>query len=354
MRLSSLRTWLLVGLHRLRRRHGRRASRSSRTSSSRTACPRWPATPRRTWARSPRQDRRREGRRGGRTARRATGLDRQLRRRPLPTRASRTCSRERFKPRAAATQAEYAFYDANLEWSGQTSERALHPVDGPTRGRSRCAKVSTTYSTLAGPVILRGLFAPAALDVAGGPRPDHHTQRAAGGARRHRTTPIARGARHRLDPRAHGDARGSGHHHHDRDDADLDDVGASARRRACARLPTPSTLADSTYACPNRATNEIGDLARSINRLIERLRRRADAQTRFVADASHELATPVAGIRGYTNILRAWGADDPEVRDEAINAIDRESRRMARLTGNLLDTRTLASRRSSCGRCAST
>lgn len=87
---------------------------------------------------------------------------------------------------------------------------------------------------------------------------------------------------------------------------------------------------------PDQGRNEIGDLARSVNRLISRLRRRSDVQTRFVADASHELATPVAGIRGYVNILRGWGADDPEVRAEAINAIDRESRRMARLTSELL------------------
>ena len=87
---------------------------------------------------------------------------------------------------------------------------------------------------------------------------------------------------------------------------------------------------------PVQGENEIGSLARSVNRLIERLRRRSEAQTRFVADASHELATPVAGIRGYVNILRGWGADDPEVRSEAINAIDRESRRMARLTSELL------------------
>lgn len=87
---------------------------------------------------------------------------------------------------------------------------------------------------------------------------------------------------------------------------------------------------------PAEGEHEIGELARSINGLIDRLRRRSEAQTRFVADASHELATPVAGIRGYTNILRAWGADDPEVRTEAINAIDRESRRMARLCSDLL------------------
>jgi signal transduction histidine kinase len=87
---------------------------------------------------------------------------------------------------------------------------------------------------------------------------------------------------------------------------------------------------------PENEDNEVGDLARSLNALIGRLRRKAEAQTRFVADASHELATPVAGIRGYVSIMRGWGADDPDVMKESLSAIDRESRRMMRLTRQLL------------------
>lgn len=91
-----------------------------------------------------------------------------------------------------------------------------------------------------------------------------------------------------------------------------------------------------TVHLPESGQDEISDLARSLNGLIDRLRRRAEAQTRFIADASHELATPVAGIRGYINILRAWGGEDEEVRDESVRAIDRESRRMVRLCSELL------------------
>ncbi len=94
---------------------------------------------------------------------------------------------------------------------------------------------------------------------------------------------------------------------------------------------------DYHFRLPDEGNHEVADLARSLNALLDRLGRRADAQTRFVADASHELATPVAGIRGYVNILRGWGADDEAIRDEAIAAIDRESRRMARLTTQLLE-----------------
>lgn len=43
--------------------------------------------------------------------------------------------------------------------------------------------------------------------------------------------------------------------------------------------------------------DEIGDLARTMNRMLNRLERSADHQRRFMSDASHELRSPVASIK---------------------------------------------------------
>lgn len=82
--------------------------------------------------------------------------------------------------------------------------------------------------------------------------------------------------------------------------------------------------------------NELKDLAVVINRMLDRIERSYNSQKQFVSDASHELRTPISVIRGYTDMLRRWGKDDPEVLDEGIEAISQETEGMKDLVESLL------------------
>jgi two-component system, OmpR family, phosphate regulon sensor histidine kinase PhoR len=64
---------------------------------------------------------------------------------------------------------------------------------------------------------------------------------------------------------------------------------------------------------------------------LERLRRE------FVANASHELRTPVAAIVGVAETLAAGAADDPEARSSFLEILVRHAQRLSRLTADLLD-----------------
>jgi two-component system phosphate regulon sensor histidine kinase PhoR len=66
-------------------------------------------------------------------------------------------------------------------------------------------------------------------------------------------------------------------------------------------------------------------------RRLERLRRD------LVANASHELRTPVAAIVGAAETLAGGAADDPEARASFIDILLRHAHRLARLTQDLLD-----------------
>ena len=59
-------------------------------------------------------------------------------------------------------------------------------------------------------------------------------------------------------------------------------------------------------------------------------------QTRFVSDASHELRTPIAVIKGYADMLDRWGKTDEKVLTESIEAIKSESEHMNYLVEQLL------------------
>ncbi len=81
---------------------------------------------------------------------------------------------------------------------------------------------------------------------------------------------------------------------------------------------------------------ELSSLENAINNLVARMHEAYRLQTRFVSDASHELRTPIAVIRGYADLLSRWGKDDRKVMDESVSAIKDEADNMQRLVEQLL------------------
>lgn len=84
------------------------------------------------------------------------------------------------------------------------------------------------------------------------------------------------------------------------------------------------------------APQEVHDLTVEFNQLLSSLSEQELADRRFVANASHELKTPIATIRGYVSMVNRRGQDHPEVIPTALQFIDQESERMQRLVTSLL------------------
>ncbi|WP_067797780.1 sensor histidine kinase [Actinomadura formosensis] len=119
-------------------------------------------------------------------------------------------------------------------------------------------------------------------------------------------------------------------------------VAATASR--VAELP----LASGEVAMPERVPDtdprtEVGQVGAALNRMLGHVenalaRRHAGEERlrRFAADASHELRTPVAAIRGHAELaLRISEPVPPEVR-HALGRIQAESVRMSELVDDLL------------------
>jgi signal transduction histidine kinase len=83
--------------------------------------------------------------------------------------------------------------------------------------------------------------------------------------------------------------------------------------------------------------DEVGDLARSFNKMSIYLKRSFDAQTQFVQDASHELKTPLTIIQTNLDLLTQEGKISKKDKQELIeNALD-GMKRVRKLTDRLLD-----------------
>ena len=92
--------------------------------------------------------------------------------------------------------------------------------------------------------------------------------------------------------------------------------------------------------------DEVGTLAHSFDDMADRIEAAFIAQAesearmrRFIADASHELRTPVTALKGYIDVLRRGASREPRALDAALDSMAREAERMRIL---VLDLLTLA------------
>lgn len=81
--------------------------------------------------------------------------------------------------------------------------------------------------------------------------------------------------------------------------------------------------------------DELGTLALSFNELLDRLEKSFEQQRRFVADASHELRTPVAILRGETEVTLSRPDRTPEEYRETLTILRDESQRLAHIIEDL-------------------
>jgi signal transduction histidine kinase len=90
--------------------------------------------------------------------------------------------------------------------------------------------------------------------------------------------------------------------------------------------------------------DEIGELARQFNGMAESLeasfrdlRSERDSLKRFVADASHELRTPITALATFNELLQGSASEDPAARQEFLRESQTQLERLQWITSNLLD-----------------
>jgi signal transduction histidine kinase len=89
---------------------------------------------------------------------------------------------------------------------------------------------------------------------------------------------------------------------------------------------------DTTRRLPDpRTRDEVGRLAETLNRMLAALDRARVAERRFLADASHELRTPVTALRGNIDYVRRHGPDPAAFED-----LEADAARLSALVDNLL------------------
>lgn len=91
-----------------------------------------------------------------------------------------------------------------------------------------------------------------------------------------------------------------------------------------------------SHRAEEKGTDEIAQITAEFNSLTDKLQTTENTRRRFVSDASHELKTPLAGIRLLTDSILQTENMDAETVREFVTDIGQEAERLSRITEDLL------------------
>ena len=125
-------------------------------------------------------------------------------------------------------------------------------------------------------------------------------------------------------------------------------AGFLAARAHAGRLRRLETAAekvahgDFSTPIPVDSEDEVGQLAMTLEEMRGRLARLDDARKEFIANASHELRTPIFSLGGFVELI-AEDDPDPAARAEFVATMRGQIDRLTKLTTDLLDLSKLDS-----------
>ncbi|MFL6138744.1 MAG: sensor histidine kinase [Frankiaceae bacterium] len=94
---------------------------------------------------------------------------------------------------------------------------------------------------------------------------------------------------------------------------------------------------DLTHRIADARGDELGQLAASFNQMLDALQASIGAQRQLVADAGHELRTPLASLRTNVEILHDVDRLPPDQRREVIEGIVRQLEELTGLVGDVVE-----------------
>jgi signal transduction histidine kinase len=116
-------------------------------------------------------------------------------------------------------------------------------------------------------------------------------------------------------------------------------LAARAHSRRLRRLEQAAeAVAEGNFSVPIPvdSRDEVGQLAMTFNEMQQRLARLDSARKEFIANASHELRTPIFSLGGFVELLEDEDPDEAS-RDEFVRTMREQIDRLTKLTGELLD-----------------